>query len=56
MSQCNIHANLVKIHPLVHEIWSKKERSRQRQKDPHQKLYVPLPFGGEHNYDKCMLI
>ena len=24
-------------------------RWRRRQRDPHQKQYVPLPFGGGHN-------
>ena len=28
-----------------------KKVSHQRQQDPHQKQYVPLPFGGRHkNY------
>ena len=26
-----------------------RRRRRQRQQDPHQKQYVPLPFGGVHN-------
>ena len=54
MSQCYIRANLVKIHPPVHEILCKQESatltptlSRRRQ-DPHQKQYVRLPFGGGH--------
>ena len=46
MSQCYIHANLVKIHPPVHEISCKE--SRRRQLHLHQKQYVPLPFGGGH--------
>ena len=27
----------------------KVSRWRWRQQDPHQKQYVPLPFGGGHN-------
>ena len=58
MSQCYIHANLVKIHSPVHEISCKQESVTPTptptltltQQDPHQKQYVPLPFGGGHNY------
>ena len=58
MSQCYIHANLVKIHPPVHEISCKQESVTlmltpsltPKQQDPHQKQYVPLPFSGRHNY------
>ena len=28
-----------------------KKVPRRRQHDQHQKQYVPLPFGGEHNYN-----
>ena len=28
--------------------------SRQRQRDPHQKQYVPLRFGGGHNDCKIL--
>ena len=27
-----------------------RQRWRRRQRDPHQKQYVPLPFGWGHNY------
>ena len=55
MSQCYIHANLVTIRQPVHEISCKQESVTptlkcQRQQDPHQKQYVPLPFGGGHNH------
>ena len=29
-----------------------RQRQRGRQQDPHQKQYVPLPFGGGHNNPK----
>ena len=33
--------------------WRRRQRKRQcqrwRQQDPHQKQYVPLPFGGGNN-------
>ena len=58
MSHCYIHANLVTIHPLVHEI-SCKQESVTLTPTPTltptgspQKQYVPLPFSGGHN--KCI--
>ena len=56
MSQCYIHANLLKIHPPVYEISCKQKSVTSTltlmrwQKDPHQTHYVPLPFCGGHNY------
>ena len=47
MSQCYIHANLVKIHQLVAN--KKVSCRRRRQQDPYQKQYVPLPFSRGHN-------
>ena len=32
----------------------KVTRWRQRQQDPHQKQYVPLPFCGGHNEEQSM--
>ena len=58
MSRYYIHANIIKIHAPVHEISCKQESvtltltptiKPRRQQDPHQKQYVPLPFGGGHN-------
>ena len=57
MSQCYIHANLVKIHPPVHEILCKQESVTSRltltltpmSTGSAPKQYVPLPFGGGHN-------
>ena len=54
MSQCYIHANLVKIHPPVHEILCKQESVTTmltptltpRQQDPHQKQNSPSPSVG----------
>ena len=58
MSQCCIHANLVKIHQLVHEISCKQESVKPMptlsRLDPHHK-YVPLPFSGGHKYE-CFLM
>ena len=47
MSQCYIHANLVKIHHRFIRYRAYKKVSRQQ--DPHQKQYVPFPFEGGHN-------
>ena len=54
MSQCYIHANLVKIHPPVHEMSCKQESVMPTPSltlmptgsAPKTILYVPLPFGG----------
>ena len=50
LSQCYIHANLIKIHPVVHEISCTQESVTltHTQMGPalHHKQYVPLPFGG----------
>ena len=51
MSQCYIHANLVKIHPSVHQI-SPKQESVKLTLTPTgsaPKTICPLPFGGGHN-------
>ena len=47
MSQCYIHANLVKIHPPVHAISCKQESVMPTplQQDPHQKRPPPLRWG-----------
>ena len=62
ISQCYIHANLVKIHPLIHEISCKQESvTPMRTLMPTltlmptgsaPKQYVPLPFGGGHKKTK----
>ena len=47
MSQYYIHANLVKIHPWFTRYRTYKNvsrRQRWRQRDAHQKQYVPLPL------------
>ena len=65
MSQCNIHANLVKIHPLVHEILC-KQKSVTLMPTPTLTLTPtpgsapktvcpPLPFGGGHKYRRNLV-
>ena len=51
MSQCCIHANLVKIHPSVHEISCKQdlESVMLTPTGSALKTICPLPFGGGHN-------
>ena len=33
-----------------------RQRQRRRQQDPHQKQYVPLPFGGGHNSEDELVL
>ena len=53
MSQCYIHANLVKIHPSVHEISCKQENVKLTPTltptGSAPKTICPLPFGGGIN-------
>ena len=53
MSQCYIIANLVKIHPPVHEILCKQESYHADANRIHTKN-ITLPFRGGHN--KCQTI
>ena len=52
MSQCYIHANLVKIHPPVHEISCKQESVMPTPTGSAPKTICPLPFSGGHNQRK----
>ena len=47
MSQCYVCANLVKIHWFM-RYCAKKKVSRWHLRDPHQKQYALIPFGGGH--------
>ena len=52
MSQCYIHANLVKIHPPVHEISCKQESVKPTPTGSAPKTICPPPLRGRHNKAK----
>ena len=62
MSECYIHANLVKIHPPVHEISCKQESVTltltltPTPTGSAPKTIFPLPFGGGHNCDISVFV